>query len=215
MEKVAHLYPYDNYTFEEKDSKQDKDYSVQMRLHRMKDKYEREGMRRHVEAILLVHIHNHPHMLLIQAGTSFYKLPGGRLKPGEVESEGLLRKLNAKLSVPGAQPHWEVSELISSWWRPNFDTLLYPYVPPHVTRAKECKKLFLVQLPEKCTFHVPKNYKLLAVPLFDLYESAGKYGNAIASLPESLSRIQFIYNNSIRATDLSFTADNMTTDQEQ
>lgn len=27
---------------------------------------------------------------------------------------------------------------------------MYPYVPPHVTKPKEQKKLFVVQLPEKC-----------------------------------------------------------------
>ena len=40
-------------------------------------------MRTSVEAILLVHEHNHPHILLLQIGNSFFKLPGGRLKPGE------------------------------------------------------------------------------------------------------------------------------------
>ena len=27
--------------------------------------------------------HGHPHVLLFQAGTSYFKLPGGRLRPGE------------------------------------------------------------------------------------------------------------------------------------
>jgi cleavage and polyadenylation specificity factor subunit 5 len=27
--------------------------------------------------------HNHPHILLLQIGNTFCKLPGGRLKPGE------------------------------------------------------------------------------------------------------------------------------------
>lgn len=46
-------------------------------------RYEREGMRRSVEAVILVHEHNHPHILLLQIGMSFFKLPGGRLRPGE------------------------------------------------------------------------------------------------------------------------------------
>lgn len=40
-------------------------------------------MRRSVEGILLVQEHNHPHILLLQLGTNFFKLPGGRLRPGE------------------------------------------------------------------------------------------------------------------------------------
>ena len=37
-----------------------------------------------MEAVLLVHLHGHPHVLLLQVGNTFFKLPGGRLKPGEV-----------------------------------------------------------------------------------------------------------------------------------
>jgi hypothetical protein len=36
-----------------------------------------------VDAVILVHEHGHPHVLLIQIGASFFKLPGGRLRPGE------------------------------------------------------------------------------------------------------------------------------------
>lgn len=32
---------------------------------------------------MLVHKHNTVHVLLMQPNSSFYKLPGGRLKPGE------------------------------------------------------------------------------------------------------------------------------------
>ena len=46
-------------------------------------RYSREGIRRSVEAVILVHNHNHPHVLLLQLGSAFFKLPGGRLKPGE------------------------------------------------------------------------------------------------------------------------------------
>lgn len=46
-------------------------------------RYAREGIRRSVDAIILVHEHSHPHVLLIQIGSAFFKLPGGRLRPGE------------------------------------------------------------------------------------------------------------------------------------
>ncbi len=36
-----------------------------------------------MEAVLLVHEHHHPHVLLLQVGHTFFKLPGGRLRPGE------------------------------------------------------------------------------------------------------------------------------------
>jgi len=46
-------------------------------------------MRRSVEGILLVQEHNHPHVLLMQMGQTFFKLPGGRLRPGEEGKSGL------------------------------------------------------------------------------------------------------------------------------
>jgi Nucleotide hydrolase len=42
-----------------------------------------------------------------------------------------------------------IEDIIGNWWRPNFEPPQYPYVPPHITKPKEHKKLFLVQLAEK------------------------------------------------------------------
>ena len=33
--------------------------------------------------MIIVSEHGHPHILLFQVGTSYFKLPGGRLRPGE------------------------------------------------------------------------------------------------------------------------------------
>ena len=45
--------------------------------------YERQGMRRSVEGILLVQEHNHPHIIMLQLDVAFFRLPGGRLRAGE------------------------------------------------------------------------------------------------------------------------------------
>jgi cleavage and polyadenylation specificity factor subunit 5 len=39
---------------------------------------------------------------------------------------------------------------------------------------------------------VPKNMKLLAIPLFELYDNAVRYGPQLAALPHLLSRYNFI-----------------------
>ncbi|GMQ00001.1 hypothetical protein CsSME_00047262 [Camellia sinensis var. sinensis] len=65
-----------------------------------------------------------------------------------------------------------IGECVAIWWRPNFETIMYPYCPLHITKPKvECKKLFLVHLSEREYFAAPKNLKLLAVPLFELYDN--------------------------------------------
>eukprot|EP00276_Gloeochaete_wittrockiana_P001952 CAMPEP_0184676000 /NCGR_PEP_ID=MMETSP0308-20130426/88115_1 /TAXON_ID=38269 /ORGANISM="Gloeochaete witrockiana, Strain SAG 46.84" /LENGTH=110 /DNA_ID=CAMNT_0027123799 /DNA_START=27 /DNA_END=356 /DNA_ORIENTATION=+ len=96
---TVNLYNLENYTFGIKDPQLEKDRSVPARLARFKDKYEHEGLRRTVDGILIVHNHNHPHVLLLQIG-NFFKLPGGRLQPGEGDIEGLKRKLTNKLAPP-------------------------------------------------------------------------------------------------------------------
>ncbi|GLC48779.1 hypothetical protein PLESTB_000147200 [Pleodorina starrii] len=225
---VFNVYPAGNYTFGTKEPKLEKDANVNDRLARFKANYEREGgMRRSVDAVLLVQEHNHPHVLLLQLGQSFFRLPGGRLRPGEDEVEGLRRKLTNRLAPTNQalQVAWDVGEVLGVFYRPNFDTMFYPYVPAHITRPKECRKLFVVQLPERCVLavrvgvvgdkkkvpeaegtetaggagkaglsvspgEVPKNMKLVAVPIFELYDNVPRYGPIISSLPAVLSRLR-------------------------
>lgn len=60
-------------------------------------------MRRSVEGVLLVHEHGLPHVLLLQLGTTFFKLPGGELNAGEDEVEGLKRLLTEVSLTYGKQ----------------------------------------------------------------------------------------------------------------
>lgn len=85
----------------------------------------------------------------------------------------------------------QIGECVAIWWRPNFETIMYPYCPPHITKPKECKKLYLVHLSEREYFAVLKNLKLLAVPLFELYDNVQRYGPVISTIPQQLSRFQF------------------------
>lgn len=48
----------------------------------------------------------------------------------------------------------QIGECVGTWWRPNYDTVLYPYLPPHVTRPKEARRLFIVPLLDRCCFAV-------------------------------------------------------------
>ncbi|CAG8602716.1 12272_t:CDS:2 [Gigaspora margarita] len=190
-----------NYTFGTKDAQPEEDPSVAARLARLQNDYAVTGMRRTVEGVLVVHEHNHPHVLMLQIANSFFKLPGDYLKPGEDEIEGLKARLDERLTPvatgynnnTSTNQDWEIGECLSVWWRPNFETFMYPYTPAHVTKPKEQKKIFLVHLPEKKILSVPKNMKLLAVPLFELYDNAQRYGPQLSAIPHLLSRFNFIY----------------------
>lgn len=130
------------------------------------------------------------------------------MKPGEDEVAALQRTLNAKLSPPRVASTWSVHSCVAEWTRPNFDSPVYPYAPPHITRPKETRRLFLVTLPETTTFAVPRNLKLFAIPLFELYEQSAKYGPIIAGVPQVLSRFQLLLLGSKREAANAELADN-------
>jgi hypothetical protein len=121
MRTIA-VHPLDNYTIGSKEVQPMKD--VASRFIRMKKNYQLEGQRRTAQAVMMVHRGGHPHILMLRVGSAFFRLPGGRLKPGQDEREGLLQKLTRKLApLPHMpQPRWEIDELLSTWWRPNFET---------------------------------------------------------------------------------------------
>lgn len=156
-EKVT-LYPLSNYTFGVKETQPEEDPSVIARLKRLEEHYTEHGMRRTCEGILVCHEHNHPHILMLQIANAFFKLPGDYLRPEDDEVEGFKSRLDERLAPVGRLGEgeeagdWQVGDCLAQWWRPNFETFMYPFVPAHVTRPKECKKLYFIQLPKtsKC-----------------------------------------------------------------
>ena len=144
------------------------------RLKRLEEHYEQYGMRRTCEGILVCHEHNHPHILMLQIANAFFKLyviyhthkfmeysltrfssPGDYLQAEDDEIEGFKLRLNERLAPVGTQfsgegvnDEWQIADTLAQWWRPNFETFMYPFLPPHVTRPKECKKLYFIQLPK-------------------------------------------------------------------
>lgn len=216
--KTIRLYPLTNYTFGVKETQPEEDQSVIARLQRLQEHYSEHGMRRTCEGILVCHEHNHPHILMLQIANAFFKLPGDYLRPEDEEIEGFKARLDERLAPVGRLGEgeeagdWQIGDCLAQWWRPNFETFMYPFVPAHVTRPKECKKLYFIQLPKssrscpylflsprlchanpQCTevLSVPKNMKLLAVPLFELYDNTARYGPQLSAIPHLLSRYNF------------------------
>ena len=66
ISRTINLYPLSNYTFGTKDPLFEKDPSVPARFQRMRDEYDKFGMRRSVDGVLIVHEHGLPHVLLLQ-----------------------------------------------------------------------------------------------------------------------------------------------------
>ena len=70
-------------------------------------------------------------------GTSFFKLPSGELQPGESETEGIQRIVNDTLGNEDSPVNqWPATDVVANWWRPNFESPQYPYIPPHCSHPK-------------------------------------------------------------------------------
>uniref|UniRef100_A0A8D0APC5 Nudix hydrolase 21 n=1 Tax=Sander lucioperca TaxID=283035 RepID=A0A8D0APC5_SANLU len=74
LERTINLYPLTNYTFGTKEPLYEKDSSVAARFQRMREEFDKMGMRRTVEGVLIVHEHRLPHVLLLQLDTVIYNI---------------------------------------------------------------------------------------------------------------------------------------------
>ena len=193
------VYPHSNYVHTQGGpSRKHQDQSPQAKLQRMKARFEAHGAIRSVEGVLLVHLHGHPHVLLLETtvGTnSVFRLPGGKCRGDEDDAQCLVRKLHKKVfgrtddAAAASEPPFRVGELLATWCRPNFDPLMYPYKPAHVTAEKETRSLYAVHLDAEATMRIPSEYGLVAVPLFELFDNAARFGAVIAGIPHNVSRM--------------------------
>ena len=87
--------------------------------------------------------------------------PGDYIPPHLPEIDGFKQRLNERLAPVGSQftgdgvneGEWVIGDTLAQWWRPNFETFMYPFLPAHVTRPKECKKLYFIELPRSSKLH--------------------------------------------------------------
>ena len=124
------------------------------------DKWLEEGMRKSVQAVILSHEYGFPHVFVLKHKiTGTYKLFGGKIRMGESERDGLLRKLRKFLirSSESDKLHLfklHVGEMLCQFWRPEFDEFLYPYLPPQYSRPKQSVKVYQVTVPPRGLFKV-------------------------------------------------------------
>ena len=48
----------------------------------------------------------------------------------------------------------QIGECIGVWYRSHFDAFMYPYQPPHASRPREVKRVYVVPLQDKQYFAV-------------------------------------------------------------
>ncbi|CDI87420.1 mRNA cleavage factor-like protein, putative [Eimeria praecox] len=197
------VFPESNYSFESDSTLGNKwgSGSEEEFLKKRQDAYMREGTRRSVAAIFLVHRAEYPHvLLLLDQQQQKHSLLMFKYKTWQKPREVLHAKLTKYLIKPeqcskrkwvaqqllNEGPDMEVGEFLGEWWRGDFDDELVPYLPPHVTRPKERVRVHQVQLPHRCSFRIPTGFCLTVVPIFEL--CVGRVGLAISGLSHLLAR---------------------------
>ena len=66
-------------------------------------------------------------------------------------------RLKEQLGSPSEDEAFDIGEMVGQFYRPHFqdqmviqyDLIQFPYRPPHITKIKQIKKIYLVHLPEK------------------------------------------------------------------
>ncbi|KAJ3250864.1 hypothetical protein HDU77_006286, partial [Chytriomyces hyalinus] len=74
ISSTCSLHALSGYSFGVKDAQLDEDHSNAQRMARLHSEFTTMGMRRTVEAVLLVHEHGHPHVLMLQIANGFFRL---------------------------------------------------------------------------------------------------------------------------------------------
>ena len=77
---------------------------------------------------------------------------------------------------------------VATFYDLDFTRNYFPYIPRHLTSAREQLNVYHVSLPRTFAFAVPKNLQLVAVPIMEMYNDPQTYGNVIAAIPALLSR---------------------------
>lgn len=75
---------------------------------------------------------------MIGANSHPSRRPGDYLQHGDDEVEGFKHRLNERLAPVGSQfsgegvnEDWEIGDTLAQWWRPNFETFMYPFLLGH------------------------------------------------------------------------------------
>ncbi|CDU16072.1 hypothetical protein YYC_02310 [Plasmodium yoelii 17X] len=204
------LYSQDSYEFNI-DEKLKKKFIIDTEKYKKRiSSYNKSGIRNTVIAILLCHRHEYPHLLLLQnLLTQEYYFLGGKYNSWEKPRDVLKKKLQKYINkiqdihfsvnklnindhtgnIKNKDEMFDIGEFLGEWWRTQYDSIYLSYLPAHITRPKECARLYQVTISDKCIFHLPPGFTLKAIPLFDL----NNCGIAISGLSSILSRFKLSF----------------------
>ena len=164
-----------------------------LRSYFQQKKYSADGTVKSVRAIILAFSHRHPHLFLLSKESDSgrrYIIPGGKLLPGEDYETGLKRILDKKLAIVEGGSYEIADQLVATWYRPQFGDQMLPYLPVHITSAKEIEEWYLVLLPKKAKLQVKAKYGVSWASFYQL-QAGTDCGPQLSKVPVLVSRFNF------------------------
>lgn len=186
------LHRIENYHFGAPDNDEEEEEKPHVdRMEKIKEQFSVEGTVKSVRCIILVHEHNIPNILLLRnTKTKKTSMPGGKVKVGEDDETAIRRILNKKFAIDG---EFDIGDHVATWYRPQFTEYLYPYLPAHITTAKEIEKWYVVMLPEKAALRVQSKHEPFALPFIQIHNNVEYEEQTILYIPAIMSKYDFVF----------------------
>ena len=125
------------------------------------------------------------------SGTTFFKLPSGELEVNESEVDGMRRIVHDTLGKENTSSDiWTVEDVVSNWWRPNFESPQYPYIPPHCTHPKVAQEVADSSVARENNVSCAAKLQTCG----KLYDNSAGYGPVIACLRTSVDLLSYTFN---------------------
>ena len=187
---MINIYSVNNYTFGNAEEDSNEKQVKIGKYDKMRSLFETQGTVHSVRAVFLIHNKKHPNIFVfLKKSDNSLVIPGGKLEVGEDEEEGLKRVLKEKVIPSG---DFEILDHICTWYRPQFSSYMYPYLPVHISTPKEIEKWFIVTLNENQKLTIPAKYIIKALPSYEI-NSNNSYGTQLSTLPSLLSKFDFSF----------------------
>ena len=174
---TAKIYGIENYKIDKrpvKVKKEEKPFEQQMT--KLREINESTHLpKKSVYGVILIHQNNFPHLFIYQKQSKQnvkenIQLVGGKINNGEEPIEGLKRKMKKQLNVDDLK-HYQIGELLGTFYRINYSSNLYPYLPSHVHSPKEIISLYMIHINESCNFKIAEGDDISSIPFFNLYNN--------------------------------------------
>ncbi|SIO73642.1 Nucleotide hydrolase [Babesia microti strain RI] len=163
------------------------------------DRYNRDGMRHSLFALILCHKHNFCHLLAVKNAKGELCLLGGKKTLYNSDKECLRSKLQKyirppkslknSLDIAAFDSHVEIGQVVAQWWKTKVDGRYLPYIPPHASTCVETATIFQVTVQPGCIFQLPPGHTLVAVSLIDLMEEE----SILCGVPHVVCRHKILY----------------------